>query len=361
MVIRLLPKLLWAASLPFLMFACKQEPAASQVASKVVEGKTMGTYYRVTYRDSLQRDFRASFDSLLEVINLEVSTYIPNSTISLFNQAKDTFDLSYNPVTQANDYGNAHFLANFEASGRIAEQLDYYFDPTVMPLVNYWGFGYTEKKPVTSVDSVAIDSLDQLVGFEKLQLLRSADRTLLVKSVPGVQLDFSAIAKGYAVDQLGQLLSDKGIQHYLVDIGGEVVAKGKSQRGDAWQLGINVPKEDAAVNEVQVVVPLQDQGLATSGNYRNFYEVDGKKYSHTINPKTGFPERSILLSASIFAKDCMTADAFATGFMVVGLDRAFEIANQTDGIEACFIYSEPDGSISVKYTPALADIFVDNQ
>jgi thiamine biosynthesis lipoprotein len=340
-----------------LLGSCQQNPGEQTVAAAVIQGETMGTYYRVKYRDAEKRDFKAQMDSLLVAINLEVSTYIPNATISMFNKAQDTFNLAYNPNTGALDYWNAHFLANFKASETIVDRTDAYFDPTVMPLVNYWGFGYTEKKPVTAVDSMAIDSLNRLIGFDKVQLIGGKHSMLLVKNDPGLQLDFSAIAKGYAVDKLGEVLEEAGITDYLVDIGGEVTARGVSERGDAWKLGISVPKEEAALTDIEVVVPLQDQALATSGNYRNFYEVEGKKYSHTINPKTGFPERSTLLSASVFASDCMTADGYATAFMVLGLDKAYSLAEQLEGIEACFIYSQPDGELGLKYTQALAPVF----
>ncbi|MEN0004976.1 MAG: FAD:protein FMN transferase [Bacteroidota bacterium] len=337
--------------------ACQNAEAPPAMKTTVVEGKTMGTYYRVKYRDAENRDFKAVFDSLLVAINLEVSTYIPNSTISTFNRSADTFDLAYNPNTQGLDYFNKHFITNFKAAQEIVAATDAYFDPTVMPLVNYWGFGYTEKKPVTNVDSLAIDSLNQFIGMDKVELIGGAHSMLLVKKEASTQLDFSAIAKGYAVDQLGEILSEAGITDFLVDIGGETVARGNSERGGPWRLGINVPKEEAAINDIEVIVPLKDQGLATSGNYRNFYEVAGKKYSHTINPKTGFPERSTLLSASVFAKDCMTADGYATGFMVLGLERSMQLATQIEGIEACFIYSKPDGQLDIQYTPALASIF----
>ncbi len=318
-----------------------------------LQGKTMGTYYRVTYLDQQQRDFQAEIDQLLVEINEEVSTYIDTSTISRINQAQNDYSWSENVDKDRLN----HFLRNFEVAHTVFEKTEGSFDPTVMPLVNYWGFGYTEKKPVTDIDRQKIDSLMQFVGFSKIALVKQEGAYSLQKKAPGVQLDFSACAKGYAVDAVGDLLKDKGISNYLVDIGGEASAKGQSPRGDAWKIGINVPREEAAVDEIQVAVPLNNQAIATSGNYRNFYEVDGVKYSHTINPKTGFPERSRLLSASVFAPTCVVADAYATAFMVMGYERAKALADQLPEIEAYFIVSQEDGNLQTDYTSGLNELF----
>ncbi len=324
----------------------------------VLNGKTMGTYYRVTYMDDEGRDFTASIDSILEVLNLEVSTYIDSSTISTFNKSPKAINLAYNPMSGQNgNYKNEHFLANFERAREIYNASNQYFDPTVMPLVNYWGFGYTEKKPVTAVDSNKVAELMQLVGMDKVSMIRSDAGGSIQKMKAGVQLDFSAIAKGYGVDFIGDLLRENGIENFLVDIGGEVVAQGISPRGNEWMIGINLPKEEAQTDDVQTVVPLKNQAIATSGNYRNFYEVDGVKYSHTINPKTGFPERNTLLSASVFAADCTTADAYATAFMVMGKEKALAMASQDAALEAYFIYSDEEGNMQVAYTDGLKHIF----
>ncbi|HKK79092.1 MAG TPA: FAD:protein FMN transferase, partial [Phaeodactylibacter sp.] len=300
--------------------------SAANADYSIVEGETMGTYYRITYKDRTGEDLKPTFDSVLKALNLEVSTYIPQSTISRFNAADSVFDLHTHPV-RGDDvhYDNTHFLNNYRKSVEVAQETKGYFDPTVMPLVNYWGFGYTEKK-MEKVDSSTVDSLLQFVGLDKVELAIYEDNTWLRKALPGVKLDFSAIAKGYGVDLLGQVLEARDITDYLVDIGGETLAKGQSPRQTAWQLGISLPKEEASLRDLQTTVPLQNQALATSGNYRNFYEVDGVKYSHTINPKTGYPERNTLLSASVFAPDCTTADAYATAFMTLGTERAYALA-----------------------------------
>lgn len=301
-----------------------------------VAGETMGTTYHITYQDSFKRDFSANFDSLLVALNKEVNTYDSTSVISQFNQA---------PIGDFTLNNAKDFIANFWAARVINEITEGAFDPTVAPLVNYWGFGYTPKKPVTAVDSVKIDKILQQVGMDKVLL--SEDNAILTKTVEGLKLDFGAIAKGYGVDMLGKYLEKNGVDNYLVEIGGEVRARGKNNKGEYWKVGINVPKEGADVNNFQTVVNLENRSLATSGNYRNFYEVKGVKYSHTIQPTTGFPERNTLLSASVFALDCTTADAYATAFMVMGIDKALALANQLKEVNAYFIVAQADGNMEV--------------
>ena len=321
----------------------------------------MGTYYRITYGDSEQRNFQPGIDSLLQALNMEVSTYIEDATISRFNRADSSLSLFLDPYTgQEDGYRNQHFLANFLKAKDVYAKTSGYFDPTVMPLVNYWGFGYTPKKPVEAVDSSRVDTMLLFVGFDKVQMAAAGQDTLFRKALPGVQLDFSALAKGYGVDLVAEFLATRGVENYLVDIGGEAIARGKSARGDYWKIGINTPREDAAPDDIQTAVPLQNQAVATSGNYRNFYEAGGVKYSHTINPKTGFPERNTLLSASVFARDCMTADAYATAFMAMGVDKAFALASQLPEVEAYFIFSTPDGAMGIRYTAGLTPLFDEN-
>ncbi len=300
----------------------------------------MGTYYRVTYGDSLGRDFGPVFDSLLRDLNLQVSTYIDSSTISRFNRSIGEFTV--HPA-------DSHFVANLEAARQVYTRSAGAFDPTVMPLVNYWGFGYTEKRPVTSVDSVRIAELMQAVGMDKVYW-SGPDEKVLRKALPGVQLDFSAIAKGYGVDLLGRWLEKKGIGNYLVDIGGELRARGRNARDAYWTIGINVPRENAGIDQIQTTVSLRDMSVATSGNYRNFYEVEGRKYSHTINPHTGFPERSTLLSASLLHEECTLADAYATACMVLGLEKALQLVDSTEGLEGYFIFGDNEGAFQVAYS-----------
>lgn len=333
--------------------ACDSTPTkTSSIAPQLIQGETMGTYYRVTFRAENEAITQRELDSLLVALNMEVSTYIPEALISRFNYG-DLRAIDAETLQAA-----THFKANLELALAMAQQTNNYFNPTVMPLVNYWGFGYTPKKPVTAVDSMAIDSLMQFVGLDKIEydpVIVAPSAIQLDKESQGTQLDFSAIAKGYGVDLLAEHLESRGIKHYLVDIGGEVVAKGvKDDEGTSWRIGIAIPREEAAPTDMQVAVPLRDAAIATSGNYRNFYEINGQKFSHTINPFTGYPERSQLLSASILAADCATADGLATACMVAGLDKAYEMIDGMPGVEGYFIYGDEAGALQVKKTKGFA-------
>ena len=333
----------------FFLLTCKNASSDRQIplSYQVLEGETMGTYYRFTYYDEQKRDFQAELDQLLKEVNQEVSTYIKSSTISRFNQAETELVLGLDET---------HFITNLEVAKSVYGKTNGAFDPTIMPLVNYWGFGYSEKKRVSTVDSLVVDSLMNFVGLDKVNYERTP-QVKLQKVRPGVQLDFSGCAKGYGVDAIGFFLEAKGIHNYLVDIGGEIRARGENPKGNIWNIGINVPREGAAFDEIQTAAPVKNRSVATSGNYRNYYEVEGTKYSHTISPYHGFPERNTLLSASVFAENCVMADAYATAFMVLGIEKAFPLAQQLPDIEAYFITGNPDGTMSVSYTDGLKSIF----
>ena len=331
-------------SLLALLFSCTNPREKTDNASPYlnIEGQTMGTYYRITYRDEQKRDVQPAIEKSLFELNAELSTYIDSSLISDFNRSNKT-DLSI-PLSAR------HFMANLNKSAEIYRSSNGAFDPTVAPLVNYWGFGYTGSKPLTQIDSSKIDSILTLVGFSKLNWTTRGEEVLIRKQLPGVKLDFNAIAPGYAVDELGRVLESMQIYDYLIDIGGEMLAKGRNPQGENWVVGITTPKEGAETTDIQTTVPLQDQALATSGNYRKYYSIKGEKYSHTINPRTGFPERSNLLSATVIAPDAMTADAYATVCMVMGLEKGLALIESLPNLEAYFIYGNPKGEMLVKYT-----------
>ena len=349
--------------------ACAPEKETSNYM--LAEGKTMGTYYKVTYEDSLRRDFSRPIDSLLVKINSEINTYEPNSTVTRFNNSTEkSFKLGTDFKACANcikypqmcgAVRNKHMYANFLVAKVAHERTRHAFDPTVMPLVNYWGFGYTPKKAVTNVDSLKIDSLMQYVGFEKVKMFDDHGFAALQKSSPEIKIDFGGTGQGYGIDEVGIFLEQMGIENYLVDIGGECRARGKNPYNDWWTIGINTPKSDAAVTDFTRIVKLKNLSVSTSGNYRNFYEVDGKKYSHFISPFTGFPEKRTLLSASVFGENCTFPDALATGFMVLGVDEAYDLADQLEGIEALFIYADENGDLLVKYTPGVEAYLVDDE
>lgn len=322
-----------------------------------VEGQTMGTTYHITYLDSLNRDLQPKIDSLLIAVNLSMSTYMDSSLISQFNQLQDTslwFDIDH------------HFAIVYATSIMVHLESDKAFDPTIMPLVRAWGFSGSEG---VALDSATVGSLKGLVDFLSIQFApitirkgsqrleeREEEEHRIKKTRPEVELDFSAIAKGYGVDAVGALLDNFGVEHYMVEIGGEVRAKGKNDKGGYWRLGINRPVEDVQEQQQkQAIITLKDQAMATSGNYRNYKVIDGQKVVHTINPITGYPEISNTLSVSVVAEDCARADAYATAFMVLGYEKGLEIVESKKQLEAFFIYSDEQGVLQTVASSGLME------
>lgn len=284
------------------------------------EGTIFGTIYHITYE--YPEDLHTQIKEELKLFDNSLSTFNKKSTISRVNQNDSTVVL------------DNWFIEVFNKARMISQATEGSFDITVAPLVNAWGFGFKKSESVTPA---MIDSIRQFVGFDKVKI----ENNHILKTDARVMLDASAIAKGYACDVIGKLLSHKGVQNFMVEIGGEVTANGKNPKGQCWRIGINKPIEDnsAAIGEIQQVINICNGGMATSGNYRNFYYKNGKRYAHTIDPRTGFPIEHSLLSATVIGPDCMTADAFATAFMVLGLEKSMEIVEKTPEIDAFFIYS----------------------
>ncbi len=333
----------------FLLFSCvgNSKKEQSKLKKENIKGETMGTTFSVSYLDSNDIDPLPEMEQLLLEFNKSVSTYISDSEISRFNQG-DSLWIST----------EGHFYRNFMLAKDVYEKSDAWFNPAVMPLVNYWGFGYTPKKIVEVVDSLKVNELKKLIQFDSVKHRKSGKQCFLHKKINGLELDFSAIAKGDAVDEVGRLLESKGIFNYFVEIGGEVRARGKTVSGYYWRTGIRVPDESSNNNQIQLALKLKDLSVATSGNYENFFEdkSTGIKYAHTINPHTGYPEKNTLLSASVFAKDCATADAFATAFMAMGFEKSWEMVHHIAYIDACFIYSDDLGNVKVKYSEKISEL-----
>lgn len=281
------------------------------------EGLVFGTVYKITYQSD--EDLKAEIEAELKKIDNSLSPFNPNSIITRVNRNEDV-EL------------DSAFVHVFRVARRVSGETCGAFDITVAPLVNAWGFGFERS---AGVDSLTIDSLRQTVGYRKVDVRDGR----VVKSDPRVKLDCSSIAKGAGVDAVGRLLAGKGIRHFMVDIGGEVVVRGKNPRMNAWQIGINKPIDDSLSmrQDLQAVVSVSDVGMATSGNYRNFYYRGGRKYAHTIDPRTGYPVQHGLLSATVIASDCTTADAYATAFMVMGLDSARAFCDAHPELDAYFI------------------------
>ncbi len=339
----------------FIFFSCQNEPQVSTPNFLKIAGQTMGTTYHLTYEDSLGRNFKKEVDSILVEINQSVSTYIPDSEISKFNN-NEKFELGK----------YKHFEKNLLTSREVFFKTEGYFDPTVMPLVNYWGFGYQEKRSVNEVDSFRVDSLKKMINLEKINIYTTRivdDKATQVffpsKVNPNTQLDFSAIAKGYAVDVIANFFQEKNVKNYLVEIGGELRTKGKNAKGNLWTTAINTPKINAQLTDYEAIIRIDNKAIATSGNYRNFHEVNGEWYGHEINPKTGFPEKSNLLSVTIMADDCMSADAYATAMMVMGLEKSKALAEKLENIDAFFIFANEAGELETFYTKGFEGTIVE--
>ena len=296
----------------------------------------MGSYYRITYLGEVLPGLQESVDSLLDAYNLELSPWVEESTISRFNRSDTGVGL----------VGTVHFLPNLELAERVVRATDGAYDPTVAPLVKFWGFGGGEHRKTAVVDSVAWDSARAQVGFDLIRF----DDGFLHKAKPGVQLDLNASAKGYGVDLISELLTERGRPDHLIDIGGEMRGGG-TKNGKPWTVAIRLPEENATELAAAGTLPLErGRAIATSGNYLNFYEVEGEKYSHTIDPRTGRVERNALLSASVLAPNCATADAFATACMVVGPAGAMELVEGKGELEGYFLVGGAGGELEVVST-----------
>jgi len=336
------------------LWSCDNEQATQTPTieyAKII-GKTMGTTYSVVYQDAENRNFKAEIDDLLVAINADVSTYETNSIITQWN--KNTISDSLWAAE------NKHFDANVKLALEIAIKTNGAFDPTITPLVNHWGFGYTGKEPISKIDTLVVDSLMEFVGLDLLEwtepMLGEKGRLSLMKLDGNVQLDLGGSAKGYALDEVGALLETKGVKNYMVEIGLEVKCKGQNPNGNIWTIAINTPKKEAKLTDIQEVVQLKNLSVATSGNYRQSYEIGGRKIAHIINPKTGYPEKSNLLSVSVFAKNCAVADAYATAFMVMGMEKALAFSENEPYLEALFIYGNEAGEMEVKTTTGMEGI-----
>jgi len=283
-----------------------------------------------------------AMDSLLLAVNMGVSTYIDSSAISLSN-AQNTL------IKTGIENYDKHFDINLTKSLEVMETTKGMFNVFIKPLVDYWGFGDLNQRNLFQKDSLAIDSI--------LKCIRITD--MLIADTSGCRkLDFSAIAKGYGVDAVAYYLESLGIQNYMVEIGGEVHCKGKNADGNVWRLGIEEPNEET--RSIFEVVALHNKSMATSGNYRNFKVLEnGQKVVHIINPKTGYPEISNLLSASIIADDCMSADAYATACMVMGVDTCFQFLLNHTELEGYLIYSNEAGALQVKATEGFMRMIVE--
>jgi len=327
-----------------LFIACQQEP---DVHIAEIQFGTMGTFGMVKIiSDSLEIDETAvllKIDSVLYDVNMGVSTYIDSSVIARSNQEGFL-------IEDGNEIHQSHFKENLTRSLEIMKETNGQFNIFVKPLIDFWGFGDYDKRNLLAKDSLSVDSV--------LNCIKSYEEFTRETSVGCMQLDFSAIAKGYGVDQVASLLNRMNYERYMVEIGGEVFCKGKNAAEVFWRLGIEEPNENS--RSIFEVIQLENRAMATSGNYRNFKILDnGQKVVHIINPSSGYPEISNLLSASIVAENCMSADAYATACMVMGVDTCSDFLLNHPELEGYLIYSDEAGQLKVKQTKGFEEMIVE--
>ena len=298
-------------------------------------GMVFGTVYHITYQSSksLQKDIEAE----IAKVDASLSPFNKRSIITAVNENRDTVV-------------NKMFSDVFALAMKISDSPPGAFDIPVAPLVNAWGFGF---KGGAMPSRHQVDSLKALVGYHKVSLTNGR----VSKTDPRIMLDCSSIAKGYGCDVVAKFLSAKGIDNYMVEIGGEIVTRGISEKRLPWKIGVTKPTDDSLnVNqEIQTIINVTDKAMATSGNYRNFYYKNGRKYAHTIDPSTGYPVQHNILSSTVIADDCATADAYATAFMVMGLDKAKTILSRHPELMAYFILASDDGTNKVWFSPSMKD------
>ena len=299
-----------------LLASCGRQPQ-----KMVLEGLAQGSYYAITYFDDQGRNFQEGIDSIFHAVDLSVNLWVDSSVICKVNRNEEV------ELDQI-------FIDNFNIAQEAAKLSGGYFDPTISPLVKAWGFGKENGERITE-NGILIDSLRELVDYRKIRI----EDGKVIKEDPAMQLDFNAVAQGYTSDLIAAYLESQGIKNYLVDTGGEIMAKGGKPDGKPWVVGIEKPAENWDSEQiVQTRVPLSDKGLVTSGSTRKYVERDGKRYSHCIDPTTGWPVDHQVLSVTVLAENATWADALASICMVMGMEKSLPIIEGMDGVEAYYIY-----------------------
>jgi len=305
--------------IPFMVLSgCKK------IEYLTTDGFTQGTTYHIVYSDDVGLPLDSVVVGILSKIDASLSVYNPNSLISRINSGEELV-------------ADVFLTEVFDKSLEINRLSGGSFDVSASPLFNIWGFGFGKKESVTKEK---VDSALALTGMDKIIL----EQGVFSLAQKGVSMNFNAIAQGYTSDVIAREFDKLGVANYLIEVGGEIMCKGKNNKGKQWSVGIDKPIEGNIIQgaDIQDVILLSGGGLATSGNYRKFYEENGEVYSHTIDPKTGYPVRHNLLSATIIAKDAMTADAYATWFMVAGLEKAIEVLESDNSVEGYLVYAQGD-------------------
>mgnify|MGYP001365993101 FL=1 len=323
------------------LVSCSIDESSKKSVLVTNKGNTQGTYYYIKYLSINGQSFQTDIDSILNEIDLSLSIYNNNSLISNINSG---------------DSVNTDFLFNtvFDVSKEINEKTNGAFDPSISPLVNYWGFyNYTGVKEIL-VDSTEINNILKNIGFGKIKIKNN-----LVQLPTNMSLDFNSIAQGYTVDLIGSYLRKVGVNDFLINVGGENLASGKNQEGDIWKIGIEKPTNKIN-DDYKLILSLNNKAIATSGNYRKFHKINGKKYSHVIDPLTGYPAYNRLLSVSVIHDDCMIADAYATAFMVMGVKKTKDFIKKNKELQVFLIYSSKESEELETYiSPSLNNSVID--
>ena len=306
----------------------------------VLQGLAQGSYYAVTYYDAENRNFQPEIDSIFHAVDMSVNLWVDSSIISKVNRNEDvTLD--------------SIFLDNFRIAMETARLSDGYFDPTISPIVAAWGFSY---KSGDSITPQLIDSLKQLVDYRKIRI----ENGMVIKENPNMKLDFNAIAQGYTSDLIASFLESRGIKNYLVDTGGEIMARGSKPNGQPWIVGIEKPAENWDSEQVvQTRITLRDKGLVTSGSTRKYTERNGRRYSHCIDPKTGYPVEHNVLSATVLAENSVWADALASICMVMGMEKSLPLIESMDGVEAYYIFVNDQNELETFATEGFRELIID--
>lgn len=314
-------KISWAIMALMAMVSCGKQPQ-----KMVLQGLAQGSYYAVTYFDDEGRNFQREIDSVFHAVDVSVNLWVDSSVISKVNRNEEVML-------------DKIFIDNFNIAQEAAQMSDGYFDPTISPIVAAWGFS---NKTGDSITPSLIDSLKQLVDYRKVKV----ENEKIIKENPAMQLDFNAIAQGYTSDMIANFLESRGIKNYLVDTGGEIMAHGSKPNGQPWIVGIEKPAESwDAEQVVQARIALRDKGLVTSGSTRKYVERNGKRYSHCIDPKTGYPVEHNVLSVTVLADNSVWADALASICMVMGLEKSLPLIQSLDGVEAYYIFENDENEL----------------
>jgi len=306
----------------------------------VLQGLAQGSYYAVTYYDAGNRNFQPNIDSIFHAVDMSVNLWVDSSVISKVNRNEEvTLD--------------SIFINNFNIAQKAAQLSDGYFDPTISPIVSAWGFSY---KSGDSITPQLIDSLKQLVDYRKIRI----ENGKVIKENPDMKLDFNAIAQGYTSDLIAAFLESRGINNYLVDTGGEIMARGSKPNGQPWIVGIEKPAENWDSEQVvQTRIALRDKGLVTSGSTRKYVERNGRRYSHCIDPKTGYPLEHNVLSATVLAENSVWADALASICMVMGMEKSLPLIESMDGVEAFYNFVNEQNKLETFATEGFRKLIID--